>query len=107
MATLKDLLIAEATEYEFKEMLETGRPKSWLKSVSAFANCQGGSFYYGVDDVKDTIDKISKLIQARISPLPEFSLKPHRMDGEKTILVLHVPSGEMLPYASGIVEMIW
>jgi ATP-dependent DNA helicase RecG len=107
MTALNELLIAEATEYEFKEMLETSKPKSWLKTVSAFANCQGGSFYYGVDDdgvvvglddVKDAIDKISKLIQSRISPLPEFSLKSHRMDGSKTVLVLHVPSGEMLPY---------
>jgi ATP-dependent DNA helicase RecG len=45
MTALNELLIAEATEYEFKEMLETSKPKSWLKSVSAFANCQGGSFH--------------------------------------------------------------
>ena len=31
-------LIGEATEYDKKEMLESKRPKSWLKSVSAFAN---------------------------------------------------------------------
>jgi ATP-dependent DNA helicase RecG len=107
MMTLKKLLIAEATEYEFKSALETSKPKSWLKTVSAYANGQGGSFYYGVDDdgnvvglddMKDAIDKISKLIQARISPLPEFSLKPHRVDGGKTVLVLHIPNGEMLPY---------
>ena len=28
-------LIGEATEYDKKEMLESKRPKSWLKSVSA------------------------------------------------------------------------
>jgi ATP-dependent DNA helicase RecG len=47
MNTLKDLLIAEATEYEFKSALEIGKPKSWLKTVSAYANGQGGSFFYG------------------------------------------------------------
>ena len=35
-------LIGEATEYDKKEMLEAKKPKSWLKSVSAFANGMGG-----------------------------------------------------------------
>jgi hypothetical protein len=43
MPTLKELLVAEATEYEFKSALETNRPKSWLKTVSAYANGQGAA----------------------------------------------------------------
>ena len=35
-------LIAECTSYDFKEMLERKKVKSWLKSVSAFANTDGG-----------------------------------------------------------------
>ena len=35
-------LIAEATEIDFKVALEVKKPKSWLKSVSAFANGIGG-----------------------------------------------------------------
>lgn len=31
-------LIGESTSYDKKEMVEVKRPKSWLKSVSAFAN---------------------------------------------------------------------
>ncbi len=31
-------LISECTAYDFKLMLEEKKPKSWLKSVSAFAN---------------------------------------------------------------------
>ena len=31
-------LIAEYTSYNFKEKLERKKVKSWLKSVSAFAN---------------------------------------------------------------------
>ncbi len=31
-------LIGETTTYDKKQMLEAKRPKSWLKSVSAFAN---------------------------------------------------------------------
>lgn len=37
-------LIAECSSYDFKEMLERKKVKSWLKSVSAFANTDGGSF---------------------------------------------------------------
>lgn len=36
-------LIAEATECDFKVALETKKPKSWLKSVSAFSNGIGGT----------------------------------------------------------------
>ena len=35
-------LIGEATEYDKKVMLEVKKSKSWLKSVSAFANGVGG-----------------------------------------------------------------
>jgi ATP-dependent DNA helicase RecG len=107
MPTLNELLIAEATEYEFKSALETSKPKSWLKTVSAYANGQGGSFYFGVDDsgvivglddAKAVIESISKLIQARISPLPEFSLKPYMVEDDKTVLVLQIPHGETPPY---------
>ena len=43
-------LIAECSAYDFKEMLECKKVKSWLKSVSAFANTDGGSLFYGVND---------------------------------------------------------
>jgi predicted HTH transcriptional regulator len=42
-------LIAECTAYDFKVMLEEKKPKSWLKSVSAFANGLGGLFF-GIDN---------------------------------------------------------
>ena len=45
-----DNLIAECTAYDFKLMLEENRPKSWLKSVSAFANGLGGSLSFGIDN---------------------------------------------------------
>ena len=35
-------LIGEATEYDKKQLLEVKKPKSWCKSVSAFANTMGG-----------------------------------------------------------------
>ncbi len=46
-----NILIAECSFYDFKEMLERKKVKSWLKSVSAFANIGGGSLFYGVNTV--------------------------------------------------------
>lgn len=43
-------LQSECTAYDFKLKLEEKRPKSWLKSVSAFANGSGGSLFFGIDD---------------------------------------------------------
>ena len=40
-----DRWIAEATECDFKVTLEVKKPKSWLKSVSAFANGIGGTLF--------------------------------------------------------------
>ena len=39
-------LIAEATECDFKVALEIKKPKSWLKSVSAFSNGIGLSLIH-------------------------------------------------------------
>ena len=43
-------LIAECTAYDFKVMLEEKKPKSWLKSVSAFTNGLSGSLFFGIDN---------------------------------------------------------
>ena len=42
--------IAECTSYNLKQMLERKKVKSWLKSVSAFANTEGGSLFFGITD---------------------------------------------------------
>ena len=82
-----DRLIAEATECDFKVALETKKPKSWLKSVSAFANGIGGTLFFGISDNKEIIglenaqadaEAISRLIKERITPFPNFVLAPER-----------------------------
>ena len=40
--------IGETTAYDKKVRLEENRPKSWLKSVSAFANGVGGFLVFGI-----------------------------------------------------------
>ena len=48
---LKDYEKVESSNVEFKEKVEYGKPKSWLKSVSAFANSNGGILLFGIRDV--------------------------------------------------------
>ena len=108
-------LIAEATVCDFKEALEVKKPKSWLKSVSAFANTAGGTLFFGVDNAHNVVglsnpqtdaENISRLIKERISPAPRFILTAEQEYG-KAILVLSVPKGNHTPYyykADGIRE---
>ena len=110
-----DRWVAEATECDFKVALEVKKPKSWLKSVSAFANGIGGTLFFGIDDDRNVIglsdaqtdaEAISRLIKERITPYPSFILTPEREDG-KDILVLSVSAGRSTPYyykADGIME---
>jgi ATP-dependent DNA helicase RecG len=107
MTTLNQLLIAEATEYEFKSAVEANKPRSWLKTVSAFANGVGGSIYFGVSDngvpvglenPQQAADQISELIKARIEPaIKNFLLEPFRAEG-KDILRLKIPGDTSTPY---------
>lgn len=110
-----DRLIAEATECDFKVALEIKKPKSWLKSVSAFANGIGGTLFFGIRDDREIIglndvqadaEAISRLIKERITPFPNFILTPERESG-KDLLVLTVYGGRSTPYyykADGVME---
>lgn len=110
-----DRWIAETTECDFKVALEVKKPKSWLKSVSAFANGIGGTLFFGIDndrnmtglaDAQADAEEISRLIKERITPYPNFILAPERENG-KDLLVLTVSAGRTTPYyykADGIME---
>jgi predicted HTH transcriptional regulator len=98
--------IGEATEYEKKEMLEERKPKSWLKSVSAFANGVGGILFFGIsnddllvglDDAKGASEKISEAIKSKMDPVPQTVLEIHT-EGGKEFVVLKVLSGQETPY---------
>lgn len=99
-------LIAECTACDFKVMLEEKKPKSWLKSVSAFANGLGGSLFFGIDndgivkglgDVQHVCEVISSKIRDYMDPLPEVEMIPHDEDGLH-ILQLKVNAGHYTPY---------
>ena len=48
-------LIGETTDYDKKQELEIRKPKSWCKSISAFANGRGGSLIFGIADDESII----------------------------------------------------
>ena len=68
-----DDLIGETTTCDKKEAVELSHPKSWLKSVSAFANGDGGLLLFGVkedntpvgiENVQYVSEKISELVKS-------------------------------------------
>ncbi|MBE6404994.1 MAG: ATP-binding protein [Lentisphaerae bacterium] len=42
--------VGETTAYDKKATVELQSPKSWLKSVSAFANGDGGTLLFGLQE---------------------------------------------------------
>ena len=106
MQIQNNTLIAECSAYDFKEMLERKKVKSWLKSVSAFANTDGGSLFYGVNDngvivglenPQADADFISEMIKARLDPVPEVQLIPIEHEGH-SLLEVKVKAGTLTPY---------
>lgn len=100
-------LIAECTAYDFKLMLEERKPKSWLKSVSAFANGTGGSLFFGIndggevmglDDMQHVCEAISSKIRDYMDPLPEVEIIPLKADNGRDVLQLKVCAGIYTPY---------
>lgn len=98
--------IGENVDYDKKERLEEKKPKSWLKSVSAFANGSGGTLIFGITDSGDykglsdaegDSEKISEIIKIRMDPIPQFSFSFPEEDG-KRFLLLHVNAGNETPY---------
>lgn len=99
-------LIGEATAYDKKQMLEVKRPKSWLKSVSAFANGEGGTLIFGVSDDDQIIgladaekdaERISEEVKSKLDPVPAINLEYKDVEGKKLVL-LHVYPGQETPY---------
>ena len=112
---IKDL-IGETTEYDKKLAFEEKRPKSWCKSVSAFANTFGGALIFGISDDGQIVgldnpegdaEKISETIKTRLDPIPEFKLKFHKTDDGKVLVILDVYKGNETPYyysGDGVLE---
>ena len=90
----------ETRNLEFKETITS----TFLKTVSAFSNYDGGTILFGVDDdgnikglsdlIKSCLD-IENKINDTISPQPDYVLEPNEVN--KTIKLI-VKSGLQKPY---------
>ena len=96
----------EASLIEFKEDLETEKPVHWLKTLVAFANCNGGSMFFGVNDdanivglknAQESAEKITDLIDKRITPSLPYELIPENDSGLE-YLEIKVSKGKATPY---------
>lgn len=95
-------IIGETTDYDKKLALEVKKPKSWCKSVSAFANGVGGTLIFGVSndnkvrgllDAEKDAEIISEQIKTRLDPIPEFHLSFFKTEDDKTLILLNIRQG--------------
>lgn len=112
---IKDI-IGETTYYDKKGQVEIKKPKSWCKSVSAFANTLGGFLIFGIndndeiigiEDYKEVSEEISLLIKTHLDPVPLFKLDFYKHEDEKVLIVLQIFKGDDTPYFykdSGVLE---
>ena len=105
---LSDYEKAETSNIDYKESLEKIKPKSWLKSVSAFANTKGGTILFGIKDkdhnpvglkdVKEDAETITELINSKITPLPRYEINTFNEE-DKDFLELKIGDGPSTPYS--------
>ena len=99
----------EHTFTEYKSKLETNKPKTWLKAIVAFANTAGGRLIFGVDDktrevigidsIQETLSKINEFINARIAPIPRYSISEIELDPKRPACIeIVVENGPHYPY---------
>ena len=108
--------LGEGPNIEFKVELPPRQAGSealnFLRTVAAFANGQGGRILFGVSDDGDVLgllrneaesrtrDRITELVRATVTPLPNYSLELYDVEGrpERVVLGLQVQSGPEPPY---------
>ena len=100
-------LLGETTEYDKKLKVEEKDPRSWCKSISAFANGVGGCLIFGIaDDTNEIVgvpnpqkdsETISRIIRDRMDPIPVFNLRFETIN-RKTLIILEISAGKETPY---------
>ena len=76
------------------------------KTVSAFANGNGGKLIFGISDNDELVglsdaeadaEKISEIVKTRLNPIPDVDLSIKKVEGKK-LIVLEIFSGKQTPY---------
>ena len=80
--------------------------KSFLKTVSAYANYNDGELIFGIDDHGNVVGiedarkeslKIEHMINDSIDPAPNYSIKINEVES-KTVVIVEVKKGKDTPY---------
>jgi hypothetical protein len=118
LTTEVELLVAEgeSATTEFKRELPDSRESviNVMKTVAAFANGDGGTLLFGVDDeggvvgvaVRDrqeALDRVAQLIAAWVRPAADAESEFADLDGEQ-VLVVRVGRGDDAPYGVSTTE---
>ena len=91
------------------QSVEDRKPKTWLKTVVAFANTNGGRLVFGIDDTtRDVIgidspqaalSKISELLSSRITPIPRYTIQEtYTKSASRPCIEVRVENGPNYPY---------
>jgi hypothetical protein len=112
-ATEVELLVSrgEGIFTEFKQELPGTNPRAAMKTVAAFANGEGGTLLFGVQDdgritgigddtERNIVDRMTQLIRDWVRPHVNFSANVVDIEGSR-VLALEVPSGTDAPYGVG------
>jgi ATP-dependent DNA helicase RecG len=93
----------ERYNLEFKEEIS----RSFLKTVSAFANYSDGEIIFGIEnkgkvlgmngDLEKVILKIEHMINDSITPVPHFEITLKEIDNKK-IIIVEIKKGKDTPY---------
>ncbi|MGF7184926.1 ATP-dependent DNA helicase RecG [Desulfitispora alkaliphila] len=93
----------ESYSLEFKEEVS----KTFLKTVSAYANYSDGEIIFGVDDhgnvvgvresPKEEALRIENMINDSLAPVPFFEIRIKEVE-DKTIIIVEVKKGKDTPY---------
>jgi hypothetical protein len=110
LATQVQILVSrgEGPTVEFKRQLPGADPQGPMKTISAFANGDGGVIIFGVDDdgqvvgiksdLSSAVDRLATLIWTR----PPVDCSPQIVElDDVSVVIVNVPPGAEPPYAIG------
>lgn len=114
--TRVELLISsgEQATIEFKRELPGSDPARVMKTVAAFANADGGTLLFGVEDDGDivgvgehysrrSVDRLTSMISDWVRPLPDFECEMVEIAG-CGVIAINVAPGSSAPYGVGTSE---
>jgi schlafen family protein len=115
-ATRVQVLISggERASVEFKRELPSGDPRRVMKTIAAFANGNGGTLLFGVEndgkligvdaaDGRNALDRLTNMISDWVRPLPDFDCEVVHL-ADCRVLAVNVAPGSDAPCGVGTEE---